>query len=318
MKLRVVFAGTPAFALPPLVGLHGAHQVVGVMTQPDRPAGRGRQLKASPVGEWARAQSLPLLQPAKLRGAQSQLLEVLARLREWQADVIVVVAYGLILPREILLLPRLGCLNIHASLLPRWRGAAPIQRAIEAGDASTGVSIMQMDEALDTGPVLAESVVPIARDDTASALHDRLAAAGAPLLIEVLEALANGTSRALPQPAEGVTHAAKLGRSESRMDWNQDAVVLDRRIRAFNPWPLAETQLTGETVKLLMSRVAEGGGEAAGSPGSILGLHNGALQVACGRGVLEVLTLQRAGRKAIAAREFLNAMRGVGSAAKFE
>jgi methionyl-tRNA formyltransferase len=307
MKLRVVFAGTPAFALPPLVALHRAHSLVGVMTQPDRPAGRGRQLTASPVCEWARAQSLPVLQPSRLRGADSPLPLVLARLREWQPDVIVVVAYGLILPREILTLPRLGCLNIHASLLPRWRGAAPIQRAIEAGDAVTGVSIMQMDDGLDTGAVLGESTVSIRADDTSGTLHDRLAEAGVPLLLLVLDALQKGTAVARPQPAAGVTHASKLTRAESRLDWNQDAATLDRRIRAFNPWPLAEAELTGETVKLLMSRV--GNAAITAPPGSVLGLQGDALQVACGHGVLELLQLQRAGRKAVGAREFMNGLR---------
>ncbi len=309
MKLRVVFAGTPAFALPPLVALHGAHHVVGVMTQPDRPAGRGQKLAASPVCEWARGQALPVLQPLRLRGEHSQLPLVLETLREWQPEVIVVVAYGLILPRELLGLPRLGCLNIHASLLPRWRGAAPIQRAIEAGDAQSGVSIMQMDEGLDTGAVLGESLVPIHPDDTAASLHDRLAEAGAPLLLSVLEALQKGTAVAKPQPNAGVTHAAKLTRAESRLDWNQDATTLDRRIRAFNPWPVAETQLTGETVKLLTSRVGDAGMAAPAPPGTVLGLKGDALQVACGSGVLELLQLQRAGRKAVGAREFANGLR---------
>jgi len=314
MKLRVVFAGTPAFALPPLVALHGAHTLVGVMTQPDRPAGRGRQLTASPVHEWARAQDLPVLQPLRLRGEHSQAAEVLARLDAWHPDVIVVVAYGLILPRELLQLPRFGCLNIHASLLPRWRGAAPIQRAIEAGDATSGVSIMQMDEGLDTGAVLGETVVPIRADDTAGTLHDRLAEAGAPLLLSVLDSLASGTAVATAQPAAGVTHAAKLNRAESRLDWSLDAATLDRRIRAFNPWPVAETQLTGETVKLLMSRVGEAAVTAA--PGTVLGLNGDALQVACGQGVLELLQLQRAGRKPVGAREFMNGLRA-GSSAVF-
>jgi len=316
MKLRVVFAGTPAFALPPLVALHGAHTLVGVMTQPDRPAGRGRQLTASPVCEWARQQSVPVLQPLRLRGAANQLDEVLAQLRQWQPDVIVVVAYGLILPPALLALPRFGCLNIHASLLPRWRGAAPIQRAIEAGDAASGVSIMQMDEGLDTGAVLGESVVPIHADDTAGTLHDRLAAAGAPLLLAVLGSLAKGTAVATPQPAAGITHAAKLNRAESRIDWSQDATTLDRRIRAFNPWPVAEAQFAGETVKLLMSRVGDSSTAAPAPPGTVLGLVGDGLRVACGQGVLELLQLQRAGRKAVGAREFSNGLRA-GSALVF-
>ena len=262
--------------------------------------------------EWARAHSLPVLQPLRLRGAQSQLPEVLAQLEAWQPDAIVVVAYGLILPREILALPRFGCLNIHASLLPRWRGAAPIQRAIEAGDAASGVSIMQMDEGLDTGAVLDECVVPITAGDTAGTLHDKLAEAGAPLLLSVLDSLAAGSAHAVPQPSAGVTHAAKLNRAESRIDWTQDAVTLDRRIRAFNPWPMAETRLAGETVKLLMSRVVQDDHSArakARTPGTLLELNGDALQVACGSGVLELITLQRAGRKPVTAREFMNGLR---------
>ena len=309
MTLRVVFAGTPAFALPPLVALGRAHALIGVMTQPDRPAGRGRQLTASPVCEWARARELPVLQPLRLRGAESQLPEALERLRDWQPDVIVVVAYGLILPREILTLPRFGCLNIHASLLPRWRGAAPIQRAIEAGDTRSGVSIMQMDEGLDTGAVLGESEVPIRAEDTAATLHDRLAEAGAPLLLAVLDALAAGRAVARPQPAAGMTHAAKLTRAESVVDWDQAAQTLDRRIRAFNPWPMAETRLNGETVKLLMSRVGEEQAGPPAAPGTVLGLHGDAVRVACGQGVLELTQLQRAGRKPVGAREFMNGLR---------
>jgi methionyl-tRNA formyltransferase len=317
MKLRVIFAGTPAFALPPLVALHATHTLVGVMTQPDRPAGRGRQLTASPVCEWARGAGLPVLQPPRLRGPESALPAVLDQLREWRPDVIVVVAYGLILPREILTLPRFGCLNIHASLLPRWRGAAPIQRAIEAGDAESGVSIMQMDEGLDTGAVLAGSAVAIRADDTAGSLHDRLSAAGAPLLLSVLDAVAQGSAVAHPQPTAGVTHAAKLSRAESKVDWGQAATTLDCRIRAFNPWPLAETQYLGETVKLLMSRVAPAATPATARPGTLLGVSGDALQVACGSGVLELLQLQRAGRKAVGAREFMNGVRA-GTLAAFE
>jgi methionyl-tRNA formyltransferase len=268
------------------------------------------------VCDWARGQGLPVLQPLRLRGADSQLPEALHRLREWQPDVMVVVAYGLILPREILQLPRHGCLNIHASLLPRWRGAAPIQRAIESGDEVSGISIMQMDEGLDTGAVLGESVVPIRTDDTAGTLHDRLAEAGTPLLLAVLESLLQGTAVARAQPAIGVTHAAKLTRAESRLDWSQHATTLDRRIRAFNPWPVAETQLAGEVVKLLQSRVALAGTKTDALPGTVLGLMNDALQVACGSGVLELLQLQRAGRRTVGAREFMNGLRS-GAAAVF-
>jgi methionyl-tRNA formyltransferase len=318
MQLRVVFAGTPAFAVPALAALADVHQVVGVLTQPDRPAGRGRLLTASPVKLAAQERGLPVMQPLRLRGDEVALQATLAQLREWQPDIMVVVAYGLILPREVLTLPRLGCLNIHASLLPRWRGAAPIQRAIEAGDAGTGVAIMQMDEGLDTGAVLAEARVRIGDETTAGQLHDSLATLGAAELMQVLPSLAAGQITARPQPAEGVTYAAKLQKSEARVDWRDSAACIDRRIRAFNPWPVAETTLQGEPVKLWRSRLpAHVGGASAiveASPGTVLGLQDDALAVCCGNGVVQVLELQRAGRKAVAAREFLNAMRPVDGA----
>jgi len=310
MTLRVVYAGTPAFAVPPLAALCARHDVVGVLTQPDRPAGRGRQLTASPVREFATARGIPVLQPTALRGAASTP-EALAQLAAWQPDVMVVVAYGLILPQTLLQLPRLGCLNIHASLLPRWRGAAPIQRALQAGDAATGVSIMQMDAGLDTGAVLAEQALRIEAADTAGSLHDRLAAAGALLLLDVLQRLESGGAHAKPQPAEGITHAAKLAKSESRIDWHAEAAQIDRQIRAFNPWPIAESALHGQPVKLLFSRVSQqpAADTGAATPGTLLGLKDDALQVAAGRGVVELLELQRAGRKPVSAREFLNAER---------
>lgn len=308
MTLRVVHAGTPAFAVPPLAALYANHEVVGVLTQPDRPAGRGRQLTASPVKEFALQHGLPVFQPATLRDEEA-LDATLRQLREWRPDVMVVVAYGLILPQAVLDLPRLGCLNIHASLLPRWRGAAPIQRALQAGDATTGVSIMQMDAGLDTGAVLAEQALRIEANDTGGSLHDRLSAAGAVLLIDVLRKLEAGTARAHPQSSEGVSYAAKLSRSEARIDWSADAARIDRQIRAFNPWPAAETQLHDQPVKLLASRLPEGEVVTDATPGTVLGLHRDALQIACGRGVLEVLELQRAGRKPVTAREFLNAER---------
>jgi methionyl-tRNA formyltransferase len=229
MQLKVVFAGTPAFALPALTSLAANHQVVGVLTQPDRPSGRGRVLTASPVKQAALALGLPVRQPARLRGDAESLQSTLTQLDAWQPDVMVVVAYGLILPREVLDVPRLGCLNIHASLLPRWRGAAPIQRAIEAGDAETGVAIMQMDEGLDTGAVLAEARQPIGAETTAGELHDTLATLGAAELMKVLPALAAGTIRARPQASTGVTHAQKLQKSEARIDWQQDAVGISCR-----------------------------------------------------------------------------------------
>jgi methionyl-tRNA formyltransferase len=306
MQLRVVFAGTPAFALPALAALAAQHQVVGVLTQPDRPSGRGRVLTASPVKQAALALGLPVEQPLRLRGDAQALASTMATLQQWQPDVMVVVAYGLILPREVLTLPRLGCLNIHASLLPRWRGAAPIQRAIEAGDAQTGVAIMQMDEGLDTGAVLAEARQDIGAETTAGELHDTLAALGAAELMKVLPALAAGDITARPQGATGATHAEKLRKSEARVDWQQSAAQIDCRIRAFNPWPVAESTLHGEPVKLLRSRCAAHAA-ATSSPGTVLGLEGDALAVCCGSGVVQVLELQRAGRRAVSAREFLNA-----------
>jgi methionyl-tRNA formyltransferase len=309
MKLRVVFAGTPAFAVPALRALRAAHQVVGVLTQPDRPAGRGRALTASPVKQAALALGLPVAQPARLKGDAATSMAALELLSEWRADVMVVVAYGLILPRALLELPRLGCLNIHGSLLPRWRGAAPIQRAILAGDAETGVSIMQMDEGLDTGAVLCEARIPIDAECTAAMLHDQLAALGAEQLLLALEGLAQGRLLARPQPVAGVTYAAKLSKSEARIDWSGDAVAIDRQVRAFNPWPTAESSLAGEPVKLWRSRVHAGQSAPPGvAPGTILGLAGDALEIACGRGVLQVMELQRAGRKAVAARDFFHAL----------
>jgi methionyl-tRNA formyltransferase len=306
MALRVVFAGTPAFALPPLAALHAQHRLVGVMTQPDRPAGRGRVLTPGPVKQAALQYGVPIMQPARLRGDAAALQDALACLRDWQPDVMVVVAYGLILPREILRLPRLGCLNIHASLLPRWRGAAPIQRAIQAGDALTGVCIMQMDEGLDTGAVLSEAQLPIAADATAASLQDELAQLGATQILAALDGLSAGNLQAQPQRSTGVTYAAKLSKAEARIDWQQDAAQIDRQIRAFNPWPVAEGLLQGEPVKLLRS-CARGAGAAVAPPGTVLGLRDEALAVACGSGVLQVLELQRAGRKPVAARDFFNA-----------
>jgi methionyl-tRNA formyltransferase len=306
MQLRVAFAGTPAFALPALRAIAAQHEVIGVLTQPDRPAGRGRVLTASPVKQTAQALGVPLIAPAQLRGDPAALQATLAQLHEWKPDVMVVVAYGLILPREVLAMPRLGCLNIHASLLPRWRGAAPIQRAIEAGDTETGVAIMQMDEGLDTGPVLAEARQAIGAETTAGELHETLAALGAVELMKVLPVLAAGAARARPQASHGVTHAEKLRKSEARIDWRHSATRIDRRIRAFNPWPVAETTLHGEPVKLLRSRCHADVGVTA-PPGTVVGLEGDALAVCCGSGVVQVLELQRAGRKAVSAREFLNA-----------
>ncbi len=305
--LRIAFAGTPQFALPALRALLGSrHRVVGVLTQPDRPAGRGRELRASPVKLLAQESRLPLAQPATLKTPEGR-----AALAEWAPELLVVVAYGLILPAAVLRLPRLGCLNIHGSLLPRWRGAAPIHRALLAGDAETGVTIMQLDEGLDTGPTLLERRRAIGPHETAGDLHDALSELGADALLEAIEGLAGGTLVPRAQSAEGVTYAAKIEKAEARVDWNAGAAALDRRIRAFNPWPIAETRLAGESIRLVRARVAEAGDSGA-EPGTLLGIGDDGLRVACGEGVLAIQELQRAGKRPVSARDFANALRITG------
>jgi methionyl-tRNA formyltransferase len=303
-SLRIAFAGTPQFALPALRALLASrHRVVGVLTQPDRPAGRGRELRASPVKLLALESGIPVAQPATLKTPEGR-----AVLHGWSPDLIVVVAYGLILPLAVLTLPRMGCLNIHGSLLPRWRGAAPIQRAILAGDCETGVSIMQLEEGLDTGPVLLERRHPIGTHDTAGDLHDALSELGAGALLEAIEGFAAGELAPRAQPTTGITYAAKLEKSEAMIDWSRSAVLLDRQVRAFNPWPIAETRFAGETLRVLRAQVAEGeAGDAA--PGTLLGLADDGLRVACGDGVLAVRELQRAGKRPVSARDFANAVR---------
>jgi methionyl-tRNA formyltransferase len=304
MTLRIAFAGTPHFALPALRALlSSTHRVVGVLTQPDRPAGRGRELRASPVKLVALDAGLPLAQPATLKTPESRV-----ELASWTPDVLVVVAYGLILPPAVLELPRLGCVNIHGSLLPRWRGAAPIQRAILAGDAETGVTIMQLDAGLDTGPTLLERRHRIGSHDTAGDLHDALAELGAAALTEALDGLAAGTLAATPQPTAGATYAPKLEKSEARIDWSVDAYEIDRRVRAFNPWPVAETTFGGETLRILRAHAA-GPVATDAAAGTLLGLAEDGLHVACGTGVLAVSELQRAGKRPVSARDFANAVR---------
>jgi methionyl-tRNA formyltransferase len=318
MPLRVVFAGTPAFAATALQAVAARYPVAGVLTQPDRPAGRGRALQASPVKAAALERGLPVAQPDRLRGDSPETAAALAQLADWRPDVMVVVAYGLILPRTVLALPRLGCLNIHASLLPRWRGAAPIQRAILAGDAESGVTVMQMDEGLDTGAMLLARAVPIGPATVAGELHDVLAALGAGLIVEALAGLEAGSLRPVPQPESGVTYAAKLAKSEGPVDWQAGVAQIDRQIRAFNPWPAAQARLRGEPVKLLRSRVVAGRDAPAGvAPGSVLGLREGLLEVACVDGVLGLAELQRAGRRAVSAPDFANADLRDGAAAVF-
>lgn len=305
--LRVAFAGTPEFALRPLQALaESRHEIVGVLTQPDRPAGRGRHLTASPVKREAVARGWPIDQPVTLK-----IEPALAALKSWRPDVLVVVAYGLILPPAVLEIPRLGCVNIHASLLPRWRGAAPIQRAILEGDAQTGVSIMRMDAGLDTGPVFLQRYAPIDAAVTAGELQERLATLGAQALLEVLAGLAAGTMQAAPQPAFGATYARKIEKAEALIDWRCDAAAVARQVRAFHPWPIAETRHGAGQLRIhraaalreLPAALTVGRGMSS-APGTVLGLHEEALCVACGDGVLAVQELQRPGRKAVSAREF--------------
>ena len=305
--MRVAFAGTPQFALPALEALLEFHRVVGVLTQPDRPSGRGRHLSASPVKTLAAARHLPLLQPASLREAAP-----LAELAAWEPEVLVVVAYGLILPRAVLELPRHGCLNIHASLLPRWRGAAPVQRAILAGDAATGVTIMQMDEGLDTGPVLLTREIAIGAHDTGGSLHAALAALGAAALLEALEGLASGALSARPQPGEGASYAAKIEKSEARIDWARDAAAIERQVRAFDPWPIAETMLEGQRLRIHSAENVEVKAENSHEYGAIVSLRDDIMLVQCGRGLLGIRKVQKPGGRVLQVSEFAHNLDLVG------
>ena len=298
--LRVAFAGTPEFAVPVLQALaHSRHRLVGILTQPDRPKGRGRQVHASPV-KRAAGPGVPVHQPAVLKAPADW-----APLLGWQPDVLVVVAYGLILPQPVLDLPPLGCINVHASLLPHWRGAAPIERALLAGDRETGLTIMQMDAGLDTGPILLQQPEPIESTDTGGSLRDRLAERSGPLLLQALEALARGTLSATPQPAEGATYARKLEKREALIDWDRPAVQIERQIRALRPRATAETvwfdPQSGAEERLLVhrARLVTEAQESPAAPGCILhtaGHHqDGYIRVQCGCGSLDLLTLQRPG-----------------------
>ncbi|MDR1994758.1 methionyl-tRNA formyltransferase [Azonexus sp.] len=295
--LRVAFAGTPEFAAHALEAILAAGCTVPVvLTQPDRSAGRGMKLAASAVKQLALARGLAIDQPERLRTDEER-----ARLKESRPDVLVVAAYGLILPPEALALPRMGCLNIHASLLPRWRGAAPIQRAIEAGDEQTGITIMQMDAGLDTGPMLLCRKIDIAREDTAASLHDKLARLGAEAIVEALARLAVGNLPAEAQPATGVTIAKKISRAEAGADWRRPATELARQVRAFNPFPVAFALARETTIKLWAAHTVSEHGE----PGSILRADASGLVVACGEDALCVTELQRPGSRRMAAAEFL-------------
>jgi methionyl-tRNA formyltransferase len=267
-----------------------------VVTQPDRPTGRGLALTPSPVKKLAAEQGIQTTQPTSLRDARAQ-----AELKRFRADVIVVAAYGLILPQPVLEAPRYGAVNVHASLLPRWRGAAPIQRALLAGDRDTGVSIMQMDAGLDTGPVLLQKKIPILEDDTAGSLHDRLAELGARLMVQALDALETGGVKATPQPDEGMTYAAKVDRREARVDWRESALTVNRRVRAFNPSPGADTRVRGVELKIWRGSIAAG----RGAPGEVLSVSPSGLCIACGQDVVVVTEVQRSGGKRLSAAEFL-------------
>ncbi|AWH22893.1 MULTISPECIES: methionyl-tRNA formyltransferase [Stenotrophomonas] len=301
--MRIVFAGTPEFAVSSLRAAARHHEVVAVYTQPDRPAGRGRGLAPSPVKLEAVARGIPVYQPETLKDEAAQ-----QQLRDLQPDLMVVVAYGLILPKAVLTIPTHGCWNVHASLLPRWRGAAPIQRAIQAGDASTGVCLMQMEAGLDTGPVLLHQELPITATDTGGQLHDKLAELGAQVLSDGLGLLRAGIKPvARPQPEQGVTYAHKLDKAEAKLDWAQPADVLARTVRAFNPWPIAEATLAGERVRIHGAVALDlAHGQA---PGTVLAAGREGIDIACGQGALRLRVLQREGGKAITAADYLNARR---------
>lgn len=295
--MRVIYAGTPEFAAIALDAILAAEYFVPlVLTQPDRLAGRGMVLQASPVKQLALKHGLQLHQPPSLKSGAARQPIIDAR-----PDIMVVAAYGLILPQAALDIPRLGCLNIHASLLPRWRGAAPIQRAILAGDAETGVTIMRMEAGLDTGPMLLKESLPIADTDSTGTLHDKLAKVGARLIVEALQRLERGELAAEPQPAEGVTYAVKLDKAEAALDWRRSAVQLDRAVRAFNPFPGATAQFDGQAIKIWWAEPASG----SGVPGSVLTAGAEGIVVACGEGALRLTELQKAGGRRLPAADFL-------------
>jgi methionyl-tRNA formyltransferase len=306
--LRLGFAGTPEFSVPALTRLASLSTMCAVFTQPDRPAGRGQVLTASPVKRRALELGLPVLQPASFKSAET--LELLRRL---QLDLLIVVAFGQILPLAALQTPRLGCVNIHASLLPRWRGAAPIQRALLEGDAHTGITIMRMDAGLDTGPMMAQRFTAILATDTGQTLHDRLAEMGADLMASTLPGVAAGSLREQPQPADGVTYARKIDKAEARIDWRRDVLAVWRQVRAFNPWPVAETRLNGEQLRIFEAEPTgpQPPQPSAVAPGTVLRDTEG-IEVACGLGRLRVTRLQLAGRKPLAAADFLKGQRLAG------
>lgn len=302
-SLRIIFAGTPDFAARHLAALLAAnYNVVGVFTQPDRPAGRGKKLMPSPVKALAQENGLPVFQPASLRPAHNQ--QLIAAL---SADIMVVVAYGLILPKSALEIPRLGCINVHGSLLPRWRGAAPIQRALWAGDTETGITIMQMDVGLDTGDMLYKLACPITPEDTSASLYDKLAGLGPQGLIETLEQLAKGTAKPETQDESLVTHAEKLSKEEAQLDWSLSATQLERCIRAFNPWPMSFFMMDGQPVKIWKASVIEA--QVNAEPGTIIEADKHGICIATAEGILNLQELQPAGKKAMKAQDLLNSRR---------
>jgi methionyl-tRNA formyltransferase len=305
--LSLIFAGTPEFSVPALEALLASrHRVLAVYTQPDRPAGRGQQVTMSAVKQCALGHQLAVEQPQTLKDPAA-----VERLAQWSADMMIVVAYGLLLPKAVLETPRLGCVNIHASLLPRWRGAAPIQRAIQAGDKESGVTIMQMDVGLDTGPMLLERVTPLDPRETAASLHDRLAALGAAAIIEAIDAIAAGVASPREQPKEGATYAAKIRKEEALIDWSRAAVDIDRQVRAFNPWPIAETRLNGQQLRVWEAVALANRSSAA--PGTVISTSTAGIEVATGAGTLQLTRVQAAGRKAMPAADFLKAHRPEGA-----
>ena len=302
-KLKLIFAGTPDFAARHLAALLSSdHEVVAVYTQPDKPAGRGQKLTASPVKDLALAHDLPVYQPASLRNEEAQV-----ELAALGADLMVVVAYGLILPKAVLDTPRLGCLNVHGSLLPRWRGAAPIQRAIWAGDAETGVTIMQMDVGLDTGAMIRKVSCTIASDETSASLYDKLAELGPQALVDTLDAMAAGDTTAEAQDDALANYAQKLSKEEARIDWSMEAVAIERCIRAFNPWPISWFEVADQTIKVWQAEVID---SDHGQPiGTLLKADKQGIDVATGKGVLRLLTLQPPGKKAMSVPDLLNSRR---------